>query len=221
MKRFTINSVKLISVCLAVLIVLISGKTYSQDHKVEITPFGGYLLGGSVKFYEGKFKVEDAACYGGMLAVQVSSGNFVEISYTGMTTQGNWKPYNDYEVSIPEGTVDMAVNHIQIGSVNELPLDNEAVRPYGTLSLGTTYFNIKDDDADDEWLFSVAAGLGLKYFFNERIGIRLQARLLLPVIYNGGGFYLGTGGSGMYVSTTAPIVQGDFTGGLIIALGQY
>ena len=221
MKRFTINSIKLISVCLAVLIVLISGKTYSQDHKVEITPFGGYLLGGSVKFYEGKFKVEDAACYGGMLAVQVSSGNFVEISYTGMTTQGNWKPYNDYEVSIPEGTVDMAVNHIQIGSVNELPLDNEAVRPYGTLSLGTTYFNIKDDDADDEWLFSVAAGLGLKYFFNERVGIRLQARLLLPVIYNGGGFYLGTGGSGMYVSTTAPIVQGDFTGGLIIALGQY
>ena len=221
MNRFTINSVKLISVCLAVLIVLISGKTYSQDHKVEITPFGGYLLGGSVKFYEGKFKVEDAACYGGMLAVQVSSGNFVEISYTGMTTQGNWKPYNDYEVSIPEGTVDMAVNHIQIGSVNELPLDNEAVRPYGTLSLGTTYFNIKDDDADDEWLFSVAAGLGLKYFFNERVGIRLQARLLLPVIYNGGGFYLGTGGSGMYVSTTAPIVQGDFTGGLIIALGQY
>ena len=156
-----------------------------------------------------------------MLAVQVSSGNFVEISYTGMTTQGNWKPYNDYEVSIPEGTVDMAVNHIQIGSVNELPLDNEAVRPYGTLSLGTTYFNIKDDDADDEWLFSVAAGLGLKYFFNERVGIRLQARLLLPVIYNGGGFYLGTGGSGMYVSSTAPIVQGDFTGGLIIALGQY
>jgi hypothetical protein len=221
MKRFTINSIKLISVCLAVLIVLISGKTYSQDHKVEITPFGGYLLGGSVKFYEGKFKVEDAACYGGMLAVQVSSGNFVEISYTGMTTQGNWKPYNDYEVSIPEGTVDMAVNHIQIGSVNELPLDNEAVRPYGTLSLGTTYFNIKDDDADDEWLFSVAAGLGLKYFFNERVGIRLQARLILPVIYNGGGFYLGTGGSGMYVSTTAPIVQGDFTGGLIIALGQY
>ena len=221
MKRFTVNSVKLISVCLAVLIVLISGKTYSQDHKVEITPFGGYLLGGSVKFYEGKFKVEDAACYGGMLAVQVSSGNFVEISYTGMTTQGNWKPYNDYEVSIPEGTVDMAVNHIQIGSVNELPLDNEAVRPYGTLSLGTTYFNIKDDDADDEWLFSVAAGLGLKYFFNERVGIRLQARLLLPVIYNGGGFYLGTGGSGMYVSSTAPIVQGDFTGGLIIALGEY
>lgn len=221
MKR---NFFSKISITVAALVIYLftgSGLIFAQDHKVELTPFGGYMLGGSVKFYEGKFKVEDAACYGGMLAVQVKSGNFIEFSYTGMTTEGNWKPYNNYEVSIPEGTVDMAVNHFQIGSVNELQLDNEAIRPYGTASLGTTWFNIQDDDADDEWLFSVAAGLGLKYFFSEKIGIRIQARLLLPVVYNGGGFYLGTGGSGMYVSSTAPIVQGDFTGGLIIALGEY
>jgi opacity protein-like surface antigen len=198
-----------------------TGLTFAQDHKVELTPFGGYMLGGSVKFYEGKFKIQDAGCYGGMLAVQVRSGSFVEFSYTGMTTQGDWKPYSDYIFSVPEGTVDMAVNHFQIGSVNELPLDNEAIRPYGTVSLGTTWFNIQDDDADDEWLFSVAAGLGLKYFFNDKVGIRLQARMLIPLVYNGGGFYLGTGGSGMYVSSTAPIIQGDFTGGLIIALGSY
>ena len=39
----------------------------------------------------------------------------------------------------------MAVNHFQIGSVNELHLDNEAIRPYGTLTLGTTWFNIKEE----------------------------------------------------------------------------
>ena len=206
---------------LTLILTAFSTGLFAQDHKVELTPFGGYLLGGSVKFYEGKFKVEDAACYGANLAVQVRSGTFVELGWTGMQTQGNWNPYYEYSVSIPEGTVDMAVHHFQIGSVSELPLDNEAIRPYGTASLGTTWFNIQDDDADDEWLFSVAAGLGLKYFFNEKIGIRVQARLILPVVYNGGGFYLGTGGSGMYVSSTAPIVQGDFTGGLIIALGQY
>jgi opacity protein-like surface antigen len=215
------NKSILLKISLFLPMMVFSAGLFAQDHKVEITPIGGYLLGGSVKFYEGKFKIEDAACYGGNLAVQARSGVFVEFSYTGMTTQGNWKPYNDYQVSIPEGTVDMAVNYFQLGSVNEIPLDNEAIRPYGTASLGTTWFNIKDDDADDEWLFSVAAGLGLKYFFSEKVGIRVQARLLLPVIFNGGGFYLGTGGSGMYVSSTAPIVQGDFTGGLIIALGEY
>jgi hypothetical protein len=211
----------ILKISMFMMILVFSGNMFAQDHKVELTPFGGYLLGGSVKFYEGKFKIEDAACYGGNLAVQVHGGSFIELSYTGMTTTGDWHPYSDYSYEYPEGTVDMAVNHFQIGSVNEIPLDNEAVRPYGTVSLGTTWFNIQDDDASDEWLFSVAAGLGLKYFFNEKIGIRIQARMLLPVVYNGAGFYLGTGGSGMYVSSTAPIVQGDFTGGLIIALGQY
>ena len=198
-----------------------TGNLAAQDHKVEVTPFGGYLLGGNIKFYEGEFKIEDAACYGGMLAVQIRNGNFIELSYTGMTTMGDWRPYSSYSNDHPAGNVDMAVNHFQIGSLNEFPLNNDAIRPYGTVSLGTTWFNIKDDDADDEWLFSVAAGLGMKYFFNDKIGIRIQARILLPVVYNGGGFYIGTGGSGMYVSSTAPIVQGDFTGGLIIALGRY
>jgi hypothetical protein len=207
----------------AIFILIFSGinPIFSQDHKVELTPFGGYMLGGSVKFYEGKFKIDDNACYGGMLAVQVSSGDYIELSYTGMNSQGEWRPYSDYSFDHPDTVVDMAVNHFQIGSVNELHLDNEAVRPYGTLTLGTTWLNVQEENSNDEWLFSVAAGLGLKYFFNERIGIRLQARLILPVVYNGGGFYIGSGGSGMYVSSTAPIVQGDFTGGLIIALGNY
>ncbi len=208
-------------ISLSILMIVFSAGLFAQDHKVEITPFGGYLLGGSVKFYEGKFKVENGGCYGVNLAVQVRSGTFVELGWTGMTSQGEWRPYYDYSISIPEATVDMAVNYFQIGSVNELPLDNEAIRPYGTVSIGATWFNIKSEQSDDEWLFSAAAGLGLKYFFNEKVGIRLQARLLLPVVYNGGGFYLGTGGSGMYVSATTPIVQGDFTGGLIIALGEY
>jgi hypothetical protein len=216
MKRSFTHRISLLIIALS-----FTGNLFSQDHKVELTPFGGYLLGGSIKFYEGKFKVEDAACYGGMLAVQVSSGNFIELSYTGMNTQGNWEPYSSYAIEHPDTTVEMAVNHFQIGSVNELHLDNEAVRPYGTLSLGTTWFNIKEENSNDEWLFSIAAGVGLKYFFNERIGIRIQARMLLPVVYNGGGFYIGTGGSGFYVSSTAPIIQGDFTGGLIIALGEY
>jgi hypothetical protein len=207
----------------AILLLFFNGTTniFAQDHKAEITPFGGYMLGGSIKFNEGKFKVQDAGCYGGMLAVQVHGGNLIEFSYTGMTTQGDWRPYSNYSGDHPEATVDMAVNHFQIGSVNELPLDNEAIRPYGTLSLGTTWFNFKEENSTDKWLFSVGVGAGLKYFFNERIGIRIQARMMLPLVYSGGGFFIGTGGSGTYVSTTAPIVQGDFTGGLIIALGSY
>jgi hypothetical protein len=116
------------------------------------------------------------------------------------------------------------MNHVQIGSVREVLLDNEAVRPYGTFTLGASWIHPKETNAQDEWLFSVTAGVGLKYFFTERVGIRLQARLILPMVFSGAGFYFGfgTGGasSGVGVSSTVPLVQGDFTGGLIIALGK-
>jgi hypothetical protein len=211
---------------LVIIVLLFSGNVsvYSQARRVELTPFGGYLLGGSIKFYEGKFKIEDNACYGGNLAFEVHKGTFVELSYTRMDTKGDWHPYSNYSIQYPDKTVNLAVNYLQIGSLSEFPLDNDKVRPYGTFTLGTTWLHPKEGSASDEWLFAFAAGLGLKYFFSDRVGIRIQARLLLPVIYNGSGFYLGvgTGGasSGVYVSSTTPIVQGDFTGGLIIALGK-
>jgi hypothetical protein len=196
----------------------------AQSRRVEITPFGGYILGGSIKFYEGKFKIENSASYGGMLAVEIDRGYLIELSYTRMDSEGEWQPYSGFADDYPETTIDVAVNHLQIGSVKELELDNEMIRPYGTFTLGTTWFHPKTDQGEDEWLFSVTGALGLKYFFTERIGIRVQARLLLPLIFEGAGFYMGigTGGvsSGVGVTSTVPIVQGDFTGGLIIALGE-
>jgi hypothetical protein len=206
---------------LALAILALSGNLTAQmESKVELTPFGGYLLGGSIEFYEGKFKIEDAACYGVNLAVRVRSGNFIELGWTGMNTEGNWEPDFQYSGDHPAQNVDMAVHHFQVGSLNEFQLNNDAVRPYATGSMGATWFNLIEDGATDEWLFSVMAGLGLKYFFTEKIGIRIQARLILPIVWDGGGFYIGSSSSGMYVSSTAPVVQGDFTGGLIIALGD-
>ncbi len=196
---------------------------FSQT-RIEINPFGGYLLGGSVKFYEGKFKIENNACYGGNMSVLLGNGNHLEIGYTRMDTKGNWEPYSAFMDDYPRKTIDVAVNYLQIGEVKELELDNEAIKPYGVFSLGTTWFHPKVDNGEDEWLFSVSAGLGLKYFFTERIGIRVQARLLLPLVFDGAGFYMGigTGGvsSGVGVTSTAPIVQGDFTGGLVFVLGD-
>ncbi len=207
----------------AVIIAFSAAGAYAQSARIEISPFGGYLLGGSVKFYQGKFKVENSASYGGMLAIKARGGNFVELSYTRMDSRGEWRPYSNYSTDYPPTTVDLAVNYLQINSLNEFPLDNEAIRPYGTIGIGASWFHPKDQ-GEDEWLFAMNAGLGLKYFFNDRIGIRLQARLLLPMIFNGGGFYfgIGTGGvsSGVGVTSTTPIVQGDFTGGLVIALGE-
>ena len=210
------------TIILLLMAIGISG-AFAQK-RVEITPFGGYLLGGSVKFYEGKLKINNGASYGGNLAIGMDKGYLIEIGYTRMDSKADWNAYNNYLIQYPDTSIDIATNYLQIGGVRELILDNDAVRPYGTFTLGTSWFHPKTDLGQDEWLFSITAGLGLKYFFSDRVGIRLQASLMLPMIFNGGGFYMGigTGGasSGVYVSSYSPIVQGNFTGGLIFVLGD-
>lgn len=70
----------------------------------------------------------------------------------------------------------------------------------------------------------MTAGLGIKYFFTDVIGIKAQARLLLPLYFNGIGFGcgIGTGGAscGGGAGFGSEIVQGDFTGGVVLRIGN-
>ena len=112
----------------------------------------------------------------------------------------------------------MNVGYIQIGGVQEMDMDN--IRPFGVFTLGTTYFKPQDATYQDAWKFSVTLGGGVKIWFSDRVGIRLQGRLMLPMFWGGVGFTVGTGGAGLTMGGGTSMVQGDFTGGLIIGLGD-
>jgi hypothetical protein len=44
--------------------------------------------------------------------------------------------------------------------------------------------------------------------------------MLIPTQWGGGGFYFGTGGSGVSVSGGSTLLQGDVSIGLVMRLGQ-
>ena len=190
----------------------------SSGPRIEFTPFSGYQLNGSVQFVNTKFKMENAMNYGAMLAVEVDRNTMAEFVYSRSDTEGKYRKFNS---SITE-VYDMSLDYFQIGVVKEVPQGK--IIPYGTFTLGATWFNMKDAGVDDEVFFSLAGGAGVKVFLSDRIGIRLQGRLMLPLDFWGGGFFVGIGGggtsSGVSLNSTAVAVQGDFTGGLIIRLGS-
>ena len=67
-------------------------------------------------------------------------------------------------------------------------------------------------------------GIGVKYFFTDVVGVKFQARLLMPMYFGGVGFGcgIGTGGSSCGGGATfgTEIIQGDFTGGLVFRVGN-
>jgi len=76
----------------------------------------------------------------------------------------------------------------------------------------------KETSFSENW-FTVELGGGLKYYFSDHIGIRLQARLFLPMQFAGVGFGCGSEGCGSGVSGYTLTIQGDFTSGVVLKLG--
>jgi hypothetical protein len=184
---------------------------------VEIVPFVGYMFGGSVNFYEGKYKVTDGMDYGLSVLVPVRDVVDLEINYTRMGSEGQFTAYSGHP-GFTDKQTSMSTNYFQIGVVKAISKQNPKIIPFGSFSLGATWFDFAD--YQDATLFSITAGLGVKFMFSKHVGVMLRGRFLLPMFFGGVGFYAGTGGSGLSLNSYAAIIQGDFSGGLIIKLGN-
>ena len=185
---------------------------------VEIVPFAGYMFGGSVNYYEGKLKIDNGVNYGVSVLVPMHQLLDIEINYTRMDSKASFSKYAGYPLLENKETT-MATNYIQIGGISKFYSQNTKVTPFGSLSIGATWFSPTDGSFQDVWRFSAALGLGVKVMFFDRIGIMLRGRLLMPMYFGGVGMYAGTGGSGVSVNSVVAPLQGDFNGGLIIKIG--
>ena len=212
-------------VAFLIIFMIVPAVTIAQG-KIEISPFAGYMFGGSLNFYEGKLKAENNLNYGVAMDIKLAEDTQIELMWTQMGTTAQFEPYYGYYDIYDIDPFDMNVGYIQIGGVREMNLDQ--IRPFGVFTLGTTYFipkNVTYTDGDvvnidPAWKFSMTMGAGVKIWLSDVVGIRLQGNLMLPMFWSSTGFAVGTGGSGFYVGGGTSMVQGNFTGGLIFALGE-
>lgn len=182
--------------------------------QTEIFAFGGYMLSKKVTAREGEFNLEDKPDYGLGIDIEIRRGMQLEVIWISTQTHTTIKEAPRDE---PRDLWDLDIHYFQVGGVWEM--GRRRTRPFVAFTIGATLFNAKDPDVNDEWLASITLGFGGKYDFSDKIGIRLQARLLLPLVLSGGGLWVGTGGVGVGVGSWAPIVQFDVTAGIYIRIG--
>ncbi len=183
-----------------------------KAQKVEITPQYGYQFGAKYSYHGGYVKFQDSDQYG--LTFGINAADDITIEF--MWAQQNSKISVQDFILYPKETdlTDVKVNHYQLGAIHMFA-DDQA-RPFIGLSAGWSTWNPEVEKYQSITTFTMGITGGLKYFFTDRIGLRIQTQLLLPI--NWGGFYLGSGGSGLYASGS--ILQLNITGGLIIGLGD-
>jgi hypothetical protein len=211
--------------------ILLFTNVLAQDAKIEIVPSYGYTFTSRTNWGTLEMNLEDEYSAGLALDVRVHEEMLIELSYNTMQTNFNATVYNGY-LGREYYKTPLSVDYFQIGGIREF--SNEKVRPYTLFSLGATRFHPTGDvlktneithvqtssPGSDKWSLSATFGGGAKIMFSERIGLRLQARMLLPLYFSGIGIYCGSSCGGG-ASFGAYFVQLDLTGGLVIGLGNY
>ncbi len=140
---------------------------------VEITPLIGFRDGGHISEQTTGEKLEfDGDVVGGLLlAFDLDGTSFIEISFTHQETllapEKSSSTLPTYEIDIDEFQVG---GHYLYGQGQ--------VRPFIRGTLGITRLDPTFPDTDDEIQFSFAVGGGVKTYFNDRVGLRFDARLL-------------------------------------------
>ena len=216
------SSLKIIMLVLVISIFMFQSNVLAQ--KLEITPFYGFQFNGKVVGYNGDLNVRDASSYGVMLDISVQKGMQVELFYSRSDTRADFVEYRGPTYKL----TDVSVNYFQLGFLRAVKKVDK-ITMYGIGSLGATLFSpsgtMYDETPDkyyfeDWWLFSVTVGGGAKIMFSEKVGLRLEGRLMMPITWAGGGFMVGTGGSGLYLGGGSAIIQASLTAGIIVALGK-
>ncbi|MCG8306223.1 MAG: porin family protein [Cytophagales bacterium] len=210
-------------ILLSTLILFVTSEIFAQ---LELGAHGGWLWTGRIPAWLQDIKVSDEGNYGITAGYQIREEMLVNFEWNHTENKATFR---EYLISGGLGdvvTTPLTLNYYMLG-FNYLVTFNEPLVPYGLINLGILHsksegFNNVSGDSNT-W-FTAGLGGGLRYYLSDRVGIKLQARLLLPMQFGGVGFGCGIGtgggGCGAGVSTYTNIIQGDFTGGIVLKLGE-
>ena len=189
-------------------IVFLLVQSVNAQPAITLEAFYGWLWT-SKAGYNGSIVVDDKSNYGVRVGVSPKSQMVVEFEWNHTETTLHW-------FNVINETEDVTMDYYLLGFNKEMS-EGPAI-PYGIVNVGIMNMKGKTINFSENW-FVVGLGGGFKYYLSDKIGIRGQARILLPMQFAGLGVGCGTGGCGGGATTYTTTIQGDFTGGVILKLG--
>lgn len=143
--------------------------------RVSLTPLGGYTFAGKFEDEAGarEVEVEDAAHYGLILNFRESERTQWEVFYSLQETEAD---LSDLPPGSPAGTLELSIQYLQIGGT--YVGEGLTARPFLAATVGGTRFDPDPLTFDSENFFSFGIGAGWQLQPTERVGLRLEGRLM-------------------------------------------
>ncbi|HZD53137.1 MAG TPA: hypothetical protein VE175_08825 [Woeseiaceae bacterium] len=142
--------------------------------RVSLTPIAGYTFSGEFEDEAGvaSVEVEDAAHYGLILDMRESAHTQWEVFYALQETEADTSELPGSAA----GATDLDIQYLQVGGT--YVADGLRARPFLAAAVGVTRFDPDPLTFDSENFFSFGVGAGWQLQPMERLGLRLEGRLL-------------------------------------------
>jgi len=187
----------------------------TPQHKLELTPFGGYVwtVSRRVQFVDGTggdIDLVSSGFYGIQIDINVAApGTQIALLFQRQDTDIEYKRFNGLKQDLGK----VGVEYWHIGVVKGFQQGDTL--PFTYFSLGGTRYDF--DGFGDAWKFSIMMGLGAKVYISDRIGLKFQGRM--PFTFFSSGFGLGYGSGGVYTTVGGTgLAQFDLSAGLMILI---
>jgi hypothetical protein len=188
--------------------------TLIKAQDFQFTPFAGYTFADKFKIDRGNARIGGGFTYGGILSYVIHESIAIELTYSRQDCDAS--AYSDYYEIDVWGPI--SANYIYLGGSKLLQLNEDMFLFTGT-NVGMGIYSGKDNSTSSTTKFAVGLNGGLKYFFSDKVGLRLQANLNFPITDIGGGLWWGIGsGPSVGLTSRIPFLQFGFSGGLVFTL---
>ncbi len=167
---------------LALLALLPLAASAQGSGRFELTPtvsynFGGTLTGTDEDFFEFDLDARESEAFGLTFDIPLAPWAQIELLASRQQTELEF----DDGIFYPDQTVaDLEVSYYHVGGLFQW--GSGQIHPFVVVSLGTTRFDADVPGADAEYRFSGSFGGGVKIFFNEHVGFRLEGRGFWTVV---------------------------------------
>lgn len=200
-------------VALLLFFLSVLGTCFAQQGAVRLLTFGGFTFEDKVDFSNGYGQVSDGFQWGVGVEFGLTDVNFAEIYYQRIDTKGYAVPRFSDRLE-----ADIGINYIMLGGTRYAPL-SDVISAFGSMDVGVAVITAKDrPDQSNLTKFAWGVRAGIQVSPGDVASIRFHGQLLSPIQAAGGGFYFGTGGSGIGVSTYSSIYQFNLGGSLIVRI---
>ncbi|MCX6139737.1 MAG: hypothetical protein NTX15_02725 [Candidatus Kapabacteria bacterium] len=206
---------KVVATIFAICLVM---TTSAFAQKIELNALTNYMFGASTDYYNsngsyyGEVYIAPSAVYGGAIDVDMRNNVMLELQYMYQPTTGQIR-----NAGLNTAQTDLANHFIQIGGLFNRDV-NDKVTVFGGLMFGAEVFSPSSQKYETVTRFLGSLTGGAKIWINDKIGIRLNANLNMPMIFGGVGFYVGTGGGGYGATALVQLLQFSLGGGLVFKL---